>query len=607
MPTAVDPAASASRSIQSPIIRCQIASEVQIIALFKPTDLGPAIRNFVRIDAELFRRDQTAAISDMYQEWQYTLTTYYAGKLRGGNSAATQKATLAFGGALYCLVGLDGSNLTLGTSPLDSTSVVQVVFPSGADQTVVTGDQHGGLLIPAGTLTQPVTITISPVPGTYTAPAGPLNTKLDQYGPFFEFNVVPAQTFATPVIAAGCIQGLNGNLRPTSVDMAHNVGTGIEILPTVPAQFLNCSPTAEMLRQPSTMQLARNGDYGRALGRLARATVKAFSPEPAYALASSGIGGKTTSFSPFGGVDTAVVVKLPATFPAQPQTAPAGSAVASAPSVLVQTASGTPLGGASVVFTIAPGGGSLGPSSSSSVVSATTLTTDSATGVAAVPSWTLGVGSANTMNAIASFALPTSISGYPTTAKSGKPAIAFSGNPVAFTAASTDVIAYGATGYLYLSGNDGLAQGFESPSYQATAANGWQTGNAAFASSNLSGSCASLAPTVGTTWANVPSGSPYTDMLLRRTFTLPAWWTSGFTMGMAIDNDFQVFIDGVNITPTNIPDYNASSGFVQHEGCATIDSYTFPVTVGGGTHVLAIRARDRGVVAYVDTRLSPRP
>lgn len=608
MPTAVEPTASANIGIKSPVARCQIASEVQIISLFMPRDLGPALSNFLRIDAELLKRNQTAAVTDMYQEWKYTLNTYYAGKLRGGTSSTTQNATLAFGRSLYCLVGLDGSDLTLGTTPLDTNSVVQVVFPSGSDQTVVTGDQHAGLMIPAGTLTQPVTISITPITANYTFPAGPLNTKLDQYGPFFEFNVIPEQSFATPVLAAGCIQSASGGPPPSSVDIAHNVGTGIEILPTVPAPFLVCSPTGEMIRQPSTLQLARNGDYGRALRRIGSAALKLFTPEPAYALVASGIGGKTKSFSPFGGVDTAVVVKLPAGFPAQPQTAPAGSPVAAAPAVTVQTVNGhTPLGGASVVFTIASGGGSLGPSSSSSVVSATTLTTDNTSGTATVPAWTLGVGPANTMNAIASFVLPTNISGLPTSGAGAGSGIALAGNPVAFSATSTDVIPYQASGYLYLAGTDGLAPGFESPSYQATPQNGWQTGNAAFASSNIGNSCASLVPTVGTTWVNVPSGSPYTDMLLRKTFTLPAWWTAGFTVGMAIDNDFQIFVDGVNVTPTNVAGYDPTTGYVKHENCATIDSYTFPVSIGGGTHVLAIRARDRGTAAYVDTRLTAKP
>jgi hypothetical protein len=93
-------------------------------------------------------------------------------------------------------------------------------------------------------------------------------------------------------------------------------------------------------------------------------------------------------------------------------------------------------------------------------------------------------------------------------------------------------------------------------------------------------------------------------MLLRHSFTLPAWWSAGLTFGIAIDNDFQLFVDGVNVTPTTSPAFDPTSGFVKHEGCATQDSFLVQLTVAGGSHVLAIRARDRGTAAYVDARLS---
>ena len=606
LPTGIDATASASRGVQSGggggAPRCEITAVQQIIQLFEPRDRGRAISGFVHIDEDIRRRGMSDAVTDMFQEWEFTLDRYYAGDLRGGTSADTQTETLAFGRALYCLVGLDGSALTLGTTPLDPDNVVKVVFPSPNDQTVVTGSQHAGVNIPGGTLTQPVTISISLITGTFTFPAGPLNTKLDQYGPFFEFKVVPEQTFNTPVVAAACIQTSNGGSPPSSVDIAHNVGNGIEILPTAPAPFLVCGPTA-LAPQPSAFELARNGEYGRAIMRLGSSAMHMFTPTPAYAL-TVGIGGTTKSFSPFGGVDTAAVVRLPANFPSQPQSAAAGSPVASAPSVLVQTANGhTPLGGASVTFTVMSGGGSVGPPTSSTATTTLTLTTD-ASGLATVPNWTLGVGPANSLTAGASFTLPTSISGLPTTGITAGAGVLVSGNPVTFTGTSTDIVPYQASGYVFLSGPAGIAQGFEQPSYQATSQNGWQTGLAAFGSSNLGQSCPTLVASVGTLWPNVP---PPTDMLLRKSYTLPAWWTAGLSVGIAIDNDFQAFVDGVNVTPTSAPGYNPGSGFVQHENCAQRDSFIFPIPAHGGSHVLAIRARDRGTAAYVDTRIRVTP
>jgi len=593
----VDLTASASRGAGNGILRCQVASQIQVLQLFQPPLIGKAVSQFAHIDVDLLQRKPDDAVSDMYSLWKYTLDAYYAGSLRGAQSTRTQDQTLKFGQALYCLVGLDGSQLSLSTTPLDQNSVVKVVFPSPTDQTVVTGTQQAGLMIPGGTLSQPVTISVTPITGNYTFPAGPLNTKLDQYGPFFEFKVVPEQTFTTPVLAASCIATAAGDAPPSSVDIAHNVGTGIEILPTEQVPFLVCGATA-LAPQPSAFELARSGEYGKAFKRLGSSIVGIFSPTQVYASAA-GIGGRTKSFSPFGGVDTAVVAKLPVGFPAQPQTAAAGSNVASAPSVLIETPNGhTPLGGASVTMTVMSGGGSIGPMSTSPRVTTSTLTSDGTTGLATVPNWTLGAASANTVTANASFTLPTSISGFPTVGTGPGSAVVVSGNPLTFTATSTSIVPYQAGGYVYLSGDATIGAGFEQPGFDASS---WATGAGAFGSANLGSSCASLVSTVGTTWQNVPSGTSY--MLLRKSFTLPAWWTGGVTIGIAIDNDFQAFVDGVNVTPTNVPTYNATTGFVSHENCATQDSFTFPANVNGGNHILAIRARDRGTAAYVDTRV----
>src|SRR6185312_7113073 len=70
----------------------------------------------------------------------------------------------------------------------------------------------------------------------------------------------------------------------------------------------NCpGPAAKRVRSRPEWRVRARGQATR----LGRARL-ALSPTPAYALVSSGVGGKTTSFSPFGGVDTAVVVKTPA-------------------------------------------------------------------------------------------------------------------------------------------------------------------------------------------------------------------------------------------------------------------------------------------------------
>ena len=109
--------------------------------LFAASYQGQATSQFAHIDNDVRKQQNSQAVSDMFALWKYTLDKYYAGNLNGGTSSQTQSATLAFGRGLYCLVGLDGSTLTLSTTPLDPNSVVKVVFPSTADQTVVTEAQ----------------------------------------------------------------------------------------------------------------------------------------------------------------------------------------------------------------------------------------------------------------------------------------------------------------------------------------------------------------------------------------------------------------------------------------------------------------------------------
>jgi len=588
-------------TVLSSAASCTPITQQQITNLFTPGLRGTATSGLQLVLNDLAAGNTAQAVTDMFKLWDFTVKSYYAGTLNGANSPTTQTLTLNFGKALYCLVGLDGSGLTLTTTSLGQNNVVQVVFPSTSDQTVVTGSHHAGVLIPGNTLTQAVTISISLLPGPYTFPAGPLNTKLDQYGDFFEFTVVPAQTFNKVVTAAACIQTASGDTPPASVDLAHNVGTGLEILPRADASFLDCGGTA-MAPEPSLKQLLRSGEFGRAAAHLGTLALSAFTPTPAYAAASA-IGGGTKSFSPFGGVDTAVVVQTAPGFPSQPQTAAAGSSVASAPSVLVSTTNGhTPLGGASVLFAVTAGGGSLGGTGSSPVTSATVSTNSS--GIATAPSWTLGVGPTNTATATASFTLPTSISGFATSGAGTTAGVVVSGNPVTFSATSTDIVPYQASGYTYISGAAGLNAGFQVSSFDTR---GWFQGQGAFGSGDAGGTVCPLDNdgSIHTPWSNatVP-----TDMLLRKTFALPSWWSAPISVRVAIDNDIQVFVNGHNETPLASSGFDPSTGFVTHEGCATLDSFTFSVPAGdlvlGGNNLLAIRARDRGTIAYVDARVS---
>lgn len=156
---------------------------------------------------------------------------------------------------------------------------------------------------------------------------------------------------------------------------------------------------------------------------------------------------------------------------------------------------------------------------------------------------------------------------------------------LAFTAASgwaveQQLLPYLSTGYRYAMVSFDALPGFEQPGYDDS---GFSTGDAGFGFGN---GCP-LDSTVKTAW---PVSS---DLLVRKSFLLPAD-ASAVKVGVAVDNDVQVFVNGVEI----------SGGLLLHEFCAARDSFIFPVPDAilhfGASNLLAVRARDRGGVSYLD-------
>lgn len=577
LPTEPPAVASASRRGGG---ACREITQREIIALFLPGARGKVTSQLAHIRNGVRAGDVEPARDAMFGLWQLTLTSFYAGDLRGGDSPSTRAAVLAFGQALYCLVGLDASGLAQVPDPLGADNVMQVVFPSSDDQDVVTGGGNAGVRIPGNTLSEPVTIAITLITTSFTPPSGPLNTRLDQYGPFFDFQVYPTQSFSQPVLVSQCLESPEEGGIPETVRIAHNVGEGIEILPLAES-FLACSG-GESAARPGVPALLASGQIGRALGALGAAAARLVTPSVAYAV-SLGIGGMTTSFSPFGGVDALGYLQPSSLTPRETR---AGTAVASSPSVLVRTLLGTPLPGASVVFTVADGGGRIAAGDGEAESQLTIGTGDD--GTAGVGSWTVGSGT-NTLTATASF--PTQANGV---------GVGVSGNPVTFSATGTAIVPYLDVGYRYLLGSAGHTSGFEAPAFDDAT---WATGSAAFGSGAANGTSCPLDATVQTPW---PSTAQASDMLLRKSFELPAWWSEDLTVGVAIDNDVQLFVNGVDVTAT-ASGYDAETGFVSHEGCATQGSVVFTVSrtlLREGTNVLAVRARDRGVVSYVDVMVA---
>lgn len=154
------------------------------------------------------------------------------------------------------------------------------------------------------------------------------------------------------------------------------------------------------------------------------------------------------------------------------------------------------------------------------------------------------------------------------------------------TSTMTTIISYGDTGYRYKVVSHGEEEGFEQPGFDDFE---FSTGDAGFGIP--SGVCPLNNPTdVRTTW---PLN---TDILLRKQFTLLSG-SNTLKVGVAIDNDVQVFINGHDI----------SGGLRVHENCPTRDSFVFAVpgeVLTVGTNLLAVRGRDRGGLSYLDIQLT---
>lgn len=156
-------------------------------------------------------------------------------------------------------------------------------------------------------------------------------------------------------------------------------------------------------------------------------------------------------------------------------------------------------------------------------------------------------------------------------------------------------VPYGATGYRYRqTTSEDNGGGFESPSFNDA---DFATGDAAFGSgSQIEGTVCPLDNTIHTHW------DLNSDLLLRKRFQ---GGVTNVHVKVAIDNDVKVFVNGVDVTAYGgTPD---ADGFLTHEGCATQGSFDIAVPnaiLVPGANLVAVRARDRGVISYVDIQVT---
>jgi hypothetical protein len=312
--------------------------------------------------------------------------SYRADSVVGGHSAAARALATDFINGVLCIVGLP---TTFSPDALSDDGAAGVVTPDGPPTTLVTETGFAGVQVPSGAVTEPVVVTVVRLPDT----PGALLPQLDQYPIYYEFHVTPEGALASPAVVGVC---LGGGVTPPDLGrlrVAHNVAPftmeSIEILPVEPAPFLDCSNAAQALAPAGRRWI----DFARAgFRRVGPALASVFGParlEAASLYATSGVGGTTRNFSPFGLVDT--LVQMTANSPTA-QTALAGSAVAAPPSVTLRTPNGHLFSGLPVNFAITSGGGSVTAASTSTDLS----------GVATLGSWTLGgTPGPNTVNATA--------------------------------------------------------------------------------------------------------------------------------------------------------------------------------------------------------------
>lgn len=150
-----------------------------------------------------------------------------------------------------------------------------------AGGTVVTGNRHAGIMLPAGALPGKVLITIERIPETGDPENhdGPLPTNLPQYPRFYRIETFPTvSALAQAGVVGVCVLDPPDPFAPTPavalrLRLAHpdpDDPQSIEVLPLADASFLDCGPGGGASLSPSSP------------GRL---------------------GGAISSFSPFAAVD----------------------------------------------------------------------------------------------------------------------------------------------------------------------------------------------------------------------------------------------------------------------------------------------------------------
>ena len=215
-------------------------------------------------------------------------TRGWESRVNGSSRVTTLCTSLAM-----LVMGCGGGSDTTTPPQQQQDVVTQAVGTAGG--TVVTPSGAAGVVIPAGTFTQQVMVTVTRIATPPTPGNGPLPTNLKQYGPYYEFTTSPEVSQFGDSARVGVCQVTDPSSAfypPEPHDrlrLAHTVNGQTEILDRVDVNdFLRCSNVSAERESSGILALVRN-------------IARFFRPEQLYA-AHGGLGGKTKSFSPFGAV-----------------------------------------------------------------------------------------------------------------------------------------------------------------------------------------------------------------------------------------------------------------------------------------------------------------
>jgi len=289
-----------------------------INALYAPKEQGAVFSAFAKIKARVASGRTSEAQTSIVAFYKTVLSDWKGGRLEDPNGGQPPSTADALQSLLNSVAQFGGMASPLPSpGALSADATVEIVGSTGA--TVVAPSGFGGVRFPAGALPEEVIVVVSRIPNPTQPRSGPLPTTLDQYPLFYDFSTFPTVAqFAQPVTVGICTIEVGDAFGPPNqtvanrLQLAHpnpaNLST-VELLERAEAPFIHCDGVSLASAEP-----VRQGDgFGRralALASTVGSRLASFIlPTPAYAV-HGGLGGRVSSFSPFGAVDPGGITPL---------------------------------------------------------------------------------------------------------------------------------------------------------------------------------------------------------------------------------------------------------------------------------------------------------